>query len=524
MDGYIDLKNAFVYMISSCDIAWYSQLCMLTFHRERGDLARPWQFKDRPSYLLIDIVCILQMSLSALASLHADPNPAIHRDIKPDNILITGDSPRIQIKLADFGTAVDSTESTGLAGTFVYSAPEMYDDQTYNAKVDVWSLGVVILQLLLEGLIPKPTLSSPLESQYCKDISAFAYDDYLFYNKWLEGHIITLLHGFIAKHMLQLDPKLRLSARECLDHAEFRKLYSHVVEGGQSNHATHQGDGNSADSIQAIKGNSVNKSNDTKTPKTLQDRVQVWEALRMLQDFKRSEDAKLAQVLRPNGKGPAMEQDQGVKDRAFVYSTRTLQAEDPSRARQDRTPVAVAGPSRLPSDHPQRKPDLPPARRRDEPAVAGPSRPPPDRQQKKPETPPTRCHRSAAAGSGHLHSGHQQGRKSEMKRSGSPVVGSSHRKKASTSTPRVESWTSSKRGVVPSSPPLNRAAPYNSGFTSMNALSAANDARDEMPNKCLSASLREQITSEYGEDLVAWFKSQGEYPADGRPLRDRRPK
>ncbi|MBQ6381706.1 MAG: protein kinase [Clostridia bacterium] len=78
----------------------------------------------------------------------------IHRDIKPDNIFIskTGD-----FKLGDFGIArkLEGTQSfLSKKGTYSYMAPEIYNGQTYNKTVDIYSLGLVLYKLLNHGRLP----------------------------------------------------------------------------------------------------------------------------------------------------------------------------------------------------------------------------------------------------------------------------------------------------------------------------------------------------------------------------------
>ena len=81
----------------------------------------------------------------------------IHRDIKPANILLSKDT---DIKISDFGaaltTAVETTQVTGI-GSPAYMSPEQVQEQQLTHQTDIFSLGVVMYQLLTGSLPFKAT-------------------------------------------------------------------------------------------------------------------------------------------------------------------------------------------------------------------------------------------------------------------------------------------------------------------------------------------------------------------------------
>ena len=90
-----------------------------------------------------------------MAAAHSKQPPVIHRDIKPQNILIGYDDEGMRIRLSDFGLAKAVNPLTLLAsskGTPVFKPPECLYDMD-SCAADVWSIGVT-LYLLLTNRLP----------------------------------------------------------------------------------------------------------------------------------------------------------------------------------------------------------------------------------------------------------------------------------------------------------------------------------------------------------------------------------
>jgi aurora kinase len=83
---------------------------------------------------------------AALQLLHK--KHVIHRDIKPENILVGLHG---ELKIADFGWSVHAPDNRRdtQCGTLDYLPPEIVNRTSYNSKVDLWSLGVLMYEFLV---------------------------------------------------------------------------------------------------------------------------------------------------------------------------------------------------------------------------------------------------------------------------------------------------------------------------------------------------------------------------------------
>lgn len=145
---------------------------------------------------------IYQITL-ALSYLHS--NNIIHRDLKPENILVDFNH---TIKLSDFGWSVqlqNNNKRSTICGTLDYLSPEMINSVSYDFKSDVWSLGVLIYELL----VGVPPFEHADRNVTYKKIVRLDYHFPKFINSDAQDLIVRLL---------KINPNERIPLEEVLTH------------------------------------------------------------------------------------------------------------------------------------------------------------------------------------------------------------------------------------------------------------------------------------------------------------------
>ena len=165
-----------------------------------GESLRSYCGKPQP---LAQVIRWGRQAAQAIAAAHG--RNIVHRDIKPENLMVRSDG---YIKVLDFGIArqvaqageshvsLASAESTKLAGTLKYMAPEQTRGRTASTSSDVFSLGIVLYELVT-GTHPFQS-DSPIDTAH-----AIAHSDPKpprELNRTIPKALNSLLLAMLAKH------------------------------------------------------------------------------------------------------------------------------------------------------------------------------------------------------------------------------------------------------------------------------------------------------------------------------------
>lgn len=146
----------------------------------------------------------------ACALAHAHANHLVHCDIKPHNILVTSDG---RVKVADFGIARAITSTTmtydgNVVGSVHYFSPEQAKGTKITPKSDVYSLGIVLYEMLT-GRLPfhgETTVSVALKHLQAEPLAL----------RQIDGHIPPIVEAIVLKALTK-DPEERPDSFELIE-------------------------------------------------------------------------------------------------------------------------------------------------------------------------------------------------------------------------------------------------------------------------------------------------------------------
>ncbi|TGZ55230.1 hypothetical protein CRM22_010424 [Opisthorchis felineus] len=152
------------------------------------------------------IAAVTKECTKGLAYLH-DRN-IIHRDVKSDNIVL---GRRGNVKITDFGFCAQLANPFGrrnsVVGTPYWMAPEVANQDTYGTKIDVWSLGIMVIEMV-DGDPPYSGMQ-PLQAMLIIQTSARPLPK----AKRLDPYLYDFLDV-----CLEVDPRRRATSRQLLRH------------------------------------------------------------------------------------------------------------------------------------------------------------------------------------------------------------------------------------------------------------------------------------------------------------------
>ena len=164
---------------------------------------------------------VVQRTLVGIEYMH--DNLVVHRDLKLENLLLSRDDDLSSVIIVDFGLAKRCRDKSGgqaalphakgvddsAVGTPVYAAPEVVEQKSYGAAVDMWSLGV-IAYILVTGAMPRDLWKSALKYGRVTE-EDFGFDCY-------EWDTVSSKARDFVRACLTYNPAKRLSAKDALEH------------------------------------------------------------------------------------------------------------------------------------------------------------------------------------------------------------------------------------------------------------------------------------------------------------------
>ena len=153
---------------------------------------------------------IIKNILSAVSYLHS--KNICHRDIKPENIMFKENSNINSLKLIDFNLSIKNFNDYGeqtYCGTYIYMAPEQLENTFYSKIIDIWSIGIILYELLNKGQHPFYIKGVSKRNDLIQNIKKHN----------LKCHCnVSKMGDDLLKKMLEPQPTIRISAKNALKH------------------------------------------------------------------------------------------------------------------------------------------------------------------------------------------------------------------------------------------------------------------------------------------------------------------
>jgi len=187
-----------------------SSIHLVLEYVEGGELYT--KLKQKKSYSEFQCIKVLKNILQALSYMHSQG--IVHRDIKPENIVLTSKEDDCDVKLVDFGFAVELSSVPDLkrCGTPGYVSPEVLSskpDQPLSGKSDIFAVGALFYHMLTGSkLFSGTTVEEILRKNKLCSIDTFKLD---------AKRVSPAAKDLVLK-MLIKNPKDRISAEEALEH------------------------------------------------------------------------------------------------------------------------------------------------------------------------------------------------------------------------------------------------------------------------------------------------------------------
>ncbi|CDW79552.1 serine threonine protein kinase [Stylonychia lemnae] len=175
-----------------------------------------------------DLQTIMEQLFLAVDFLHQ--RNIVHRDLKLENILLNSKDEKVtDIRIADFGLACELLPGIKLfhkCGTPSYIAPEVLMDNGYTTKVDIFSLGSIMYNLVTGKFL--------FNSPNYREILLLSKNCNLSHVEELTKSISNQARDLLMK-ILQPNPDKRLTARQALEHPWFSADYQILQQALQIN-------------------------------------------------------------------------------------------------------------------------------------------------------------------------------------------------------------------------------------------------------------------------------------------------